>query len=148
MMLENSASGEDALRGWLVAAFAADKALIGLSELDVLVAAHRKMEKVIPCFLSEVKARGWHTDQFLDGNGSSFVTDTLNCEVDDLNGIKSSSRLLAMANSGTTYRYPLYRTLTPIRLPLLNIARSPDLYNLTTLRFAGAAFLRSDLIPI
>ncbi|XP_042379499.1 protein root UVB sensitive 2, chloroplastic-like isoform X1 [Zingiber officinale] len=74
MSLEQSASGEDALRGWLVAAFAdaMEKSGHG-SGSPVLYAAYEKMESVFPTFLSEVKMRGWHTDQFLDGNGKRYA---------------------------------------------------------------------------
>lgn len=75
MSLEQSASGEDALRGWLVAAFAdaMEKSGHGSAGLPVLNAAYEKMEGVFPAFLSEVKMRGWHTDQFLDGNGKRYA---------------------------------------------------------------------------
>ncbi|XP_074583091.1 protein root UVB sensitive 2, chloroplastic-like [Curcuma longa] len=75
MSLEQSASGEDALRGWLVAAFAdaMEKSGDGSSGLPVLNAAYEKMESVFPGFLSEVKMRGWYTDQFLDGNGKRYA---------------------------------------------------------------------------
>ncbi|KAJ4747007.1 hypothetical protein LUZ62_081412 [Rhynchospora pubera] len=70
LVLEVNATGEDALRGWLVAAFAAEMDKSGASSLEneILHEAHGKMEKVFPSFLSQVKNRGWHTDQFLDGN--------------------------------------------------------------------------------
>ena len=63
MVLEHGASGEDALRGWLVAAFI-EKRAFG--------EAYGQMEAVFPSFISEVKARGWHTDRFLDGRGCRF----------------------------------------------------------------------------
>ncbi|XP_072989034.1 protein root UVB sensitive 2, chloroplastic [Typha latifolia] len=74
MVLEQSATGEDALRGWLVAAFASkmENSALG-SEQAILHEAYEKMERVFPSFVSEVKTRGWHTDQFLDGNGSRFA---------------------------------------------------------------------------
>lgn len=75
MILEKSANGEDALRGWLVAAFSRENGLAtgAVKEEEVVGAAYRKMEKVFPAFISEVKSRGWHTDQFLDGNRSRFA---------------------------------------------------------------------------
>ncbi|XP_010920475.2 protein root UVB sensitive 2, chloroplastic isoform X1 [Elaeis guineensis] len=74
LVLEQSATGEDALRGWLVAAFAADMEKLGLgSSQTVLPVAYEKMESIFPSFLSELKTRGWHTDQFLDGNGCRFA---------------------------------------------------------------------------
>lgn len=73
-MLEETASGEDALRGWLVAALAADMESCGLeSGLPALQTAYARMEKLFPTFLSELKAKGWHTDQFLDGTGRRFA---------------------------------------------------------------------------
>ncbi|TVU00429.1 hypothetical protein EJB05_54139, partial [Eragrostis curvula] len=74
MVLEQSASGEDALRGWLVAAFALDMERSGIGSRDtVLNEAYEKMERVFPKFVSEVRSRGWYTDQFLDGNGSRIA---------------------------------------------------------------------------
>lgn len=73
MILESSANGEDALRGWLVAAFSTEKELSCMLEEEVMCEAYKKMEKVFPTFISKVKSRGWHTDQFLDGNGSRFA---------------------------------------------------------------------------
>ncbi|KAK8955193.1 hypothetical protein KSP40_PGU020219 [Platanthera guangdongensis] len=75
MILEKSANGEDALRGWLVAAYSRENELAAgvVEEEEVVGGAYRKMEKVFPAFISEVKSRGWHTDQFLDGNGSRFA---------------------------------------------------------------------------
>lgn len=74
MVLEVNATGEDALRGWLVAAFAAemDKSGASSSENEILLEAQEKMKKVFPSFLCQVKSRGWHTDQFLDGNRIRF----------------------------------------------------------------------------
>jgi hypothetical protein len=74
MVLEQSASGEDALRGWLVAAFASEMEKSGVGSRDsVLNDAYQKMERVFPTFVSEVRSRGWYTDQFLDGNGSRIA---------------------------------------------------------------------------
>lgn len=73
MILENGAVGEDALRGWLVAAFCKESESAGVSEAEVMGAAYKKMGKIFPSFLSEVKSRGWHTDQFMDGNGCRFA---------------------------------------------------------------------------
>ncbi|KAK6259963.1 hypothetical protein SCA6_014437 [Theobroma cacao] len=74
MLLEHNATAEDALRGWLVAAFAArmEKSLnepIG----SVLQDAYDRMNTMFTPFLSELQAKGWHTDRFLDGTGSRFV---------------------------------------------------------------------------
>ncbi|KAI3526611.1 hypothetical protein L1887_05868 [Cichorium endivia] len=65
MVLEQNASGEDALRGWLVAAFAN-------REVEMLEDAYEKMNVVVPKLVSELRAKGWHTDRFLDGTGSRF----------------------------------------------------------------------------
>lgn len=74
MLLEQNATAEDALKGWLVAAYAAEMKK-SFHELDasVLLDAYEKMDKVFSPFLSEVQAKGWHTDRFLDGAGSRFV---------------------------------------------------------------------------
>ncbi|VFQ68250.1 unnamed protein product [Cuscuta campestris] len=74
MILEHNATGEDALRGWLVAAYASamEKSLHGSGE-NVVQEAYEKMNTVFIPLLSELQAKGWHTDQFLDGRGSRFV---------------------------------------------------------------------------
>ncbi|XP_028765500.1 protein root UVB sensitive 2, chloroplastic [Neltuma alba] len=73
MVLEHDASGEDALRGWLVAAYAAQ---MTKSSRDLgartLQEAYDKMNDVFPVFLRALQNRGWHTDRFLDGAGSRF----------------------------------------------------------------------------
>ncbi|KAL5059692.1 hypothetical protein RYX36_031296 [Vicia faba] len=74
MVLKQDASGEDALRGWLVAAFAAQ--IEGSSHelsVSVLQDAYDKMNGVFPVFLKELQSKGWHTDRFLDGTGSRFT---------------------------------------------------------------------------
>ncbi|XP_014627658.1 protein root UVB sensitive 2, chloroplastic isoform X1 [Glycine max] len=74
MVLEQDASGEDALRGWLVAAYAArtESSSHELSATSVLHEAYEKMNGVFPVFLRELQNKGWHTDRFLDGTGSRF----------------------------------------------------------------------------
>ncbi|XP_057438556.1 protein root UVB sensitive 2, chloroplastic-like isoform X1 [Lotus japonicus] len=74
MVLEQDASGEDALRGWLVAAYAAqiENSSHELSA-SVLHEAYKKMTGVFPVFLKELQSKGWHTDRFLDGTGSRFA---------------------------------------------------------------------------
>ncbi|XP_076960991.1 protein root UVB sensitive 2, chloroplastic-like [Bidens hawaiensis] len=69
MVLEQTASGEDALRGWLVAAYAS---LAANREVEVLEEAYEKMNMVMPTLVSELRAKGWHTDRFLDGTGSRY----------------------------------------------------------------------------
>ncbi|KAI4301103.1 hypothetical protein L6164_034417 [Bauhinia variegata] len=75
MVLKQDASGEDALRGWLVAAYAAqmDKSSRELST-SVLHEAYQKMNDVFPQFLKELQNKGWHTDRFLDGAGTRFAS--------------------------------------------------------------------------
>ncbi|KAE9619370.1 hypothetical protein Lal_00047422 [Lupinus albus] len=74
MVLEKDAVGEDALRGWLVAAYAAqiDKSSHALSA-GTLQEAYERMNDVFPVFLNELQNKGWHTDRFLDGTGSRFA---------------------------------------------------------------------------
>ncbi|KAL9285044.1 hypothetical protein ACSQ67_024574 [Phaseolus vulgaris] len=75
MVLEQDASGEDALRGWLVAAYAAQLVSSSRHELSasVLHEAYEKMNGVFPIFLKELQNKGWYTDRFLDGTGSRFA---------------------------------------------------------------------------
>eukprot|EP01018_Ginkgo_biloba_P005628 Gb_08952 [translate_table: standard] len=86
LVLQYAATGEDALRGWLLAAYAAEMARIsgnsynllgkegfGLMKEEVLDKAYEKMEKVFPSFVSGLKEKGWHTDLFLDGTGTRFA---------------------------------------------------------------------------
>ncbi|KAJ4726878.1 protein root UVB sensitive 2, chloroplastic-like [Melia azedarach] len=73
MVLEQNASGEDALRGWLVAAYAASMEKSSHDpSLSVLQDAYEKMNSVFTPFLSGLRAKGWYTDRFLDGIGSRF----------------------------------------------------------------------------
>lgn len=74
MVLKQDASGEDALRGWLVAAFAAQSESSSHElSASVLQEAYEKMNRVFPVFLKELQNKGWHTDRFLDGTGSRFA---------------------------------------------------------------------------
>ncbi|KAL9264328.1 root UVB sensitive 2, chloroplastic-like protein [Drosera capensis] len=74
MVLEHDATGEDALRGWLLAGFASS---LGRTTQDlnpgILLEAYEKMDNVFPRFLAELREKGWHTDRFLDGIGSRFA---------------------------------------------------------------------------
>ncbi|KAL2321045.1 hypothetical protein Fmac_030014 [Flemingia macrophylla] len=74
MVLEQDASGEDALRGWLVAAYAA-QVESSSHELNasVMHEAYEKMNGIFPVFLDGLQNKGWHTDRFLDGTGSRFT---------------------------------------------------------------------------
>ncbi|KAI3780797.1 hypothetical protein L2E82_10788 [Cichorium intybus] len=71
MVLEDNATGEDALRGWLVAAYASNMEE-NVSKWDHLQYAYEKMKVVMRTLLPEIQARGWHTDRFLDGKGMRF----------------------------------------------------------------------------
>ncbi|KAF8388226.1 hypothetical protein HHK36_026892 [Tetracentron sinense] len=74
MVLELNATGEDALRGWLVAAYAASMEKSSHEPGErVLQNAYSKMDSLFPSILSELKMKGWHTDRFLDGTGSRFA---------------------------------------------------------------------------
>lgn len=74
LVLECNATGEDALRGWLVAAYAASmKKSFNDPSLTALQDAYEKMNSVFPTLLSQLQAKGWHTDRFLDGTGSRFA---------------------------------------------------------------------------
>lgn len=70
LVLEQNASGEDALRGWLVAAYASPVAAD--REVEMVEEAYEKMNTMMPRLLSELRAKGWHTDRFLDGTGSRY----------------------------------------------------------------------------
>ncbi|KAI3698875.1 hypothetical protein L2E82_42761 [Cichorium intybus] len=71
MVLEDNATGEDALRGWLVAAYASNMEE-NVSKWDHLQDAYKKMKAVMRILLPEIQARRWHTDRFLDGKGIRF----------------------------------------------------------------------------
>ncbi|XP_027365421.1 protein root UVB sensitive 2, chloroplastic-like isoform X4 [Abrus precatorius] len=74
MVLEHDAIGEDALKGWLVAAYAVQiKKSSPEISTSALVKAYEKMNEVFPVFLKELQSKGWHTDRFLDGTGSRFA---------------------------------------------------------------------------
>ncbi|XP_061358495.1 protein root UVB sensitive 2, chloroplastic isoform X2 [Gastrolobium bilobum] len=74
MVLEQNASGEDALRGWLVAAYAAQiESSFHEFSANVMQEAYEKMNGAFPLFLKELQNKGWHTDRFLDGTGSRFA---------------------------------------------------------------------------
>ncbi|KAJ9169609.1 hypothetical protein P3X46_017778 [Hevea brasiliensis] len=74
MVLEQNASGEDALRGWLVAAYAASMEKSSHESSNVVLQdAYLTMNSTVDSFLSELQAKGWHTDRFLDGAGSRYA---------------------------------------------------------------------------
>ena len=74
MVLEQNATGEDALRGWLVSAYAASMEISShVYTPDVLRDAYKKMNSTFDSFLSELQSKGWHTDRFMDGAGSRFA---------------------------------------------------------------------------
>lgn len=74
MLLEHNATGEDALRGWLVAAYATSmEKSFHQPSASMLQDAYDKMNSIFTPFLCELQAKGWHTDRFLDGTGSRFA---------------------------------------------------------------------------
>lgn len=74
MVLERNATGEDALRGWLVAAYAAEvEKSFQIPSESALREGYDRMSGVFSPFLCELQAKGWHTDQFLDGTGCRFA---------------------------------------------------------------------------
>ncbi|CDP14395.1 unnamed protein product [Coffea canephora] len=74
LILEHNATAEDALRGWLVAAFTADlEKSVDDTSASILRVAYERMDTVFRPFLSELQAKGWHTDRFLDGTGCRFA---------------------------------------------------------------------------
>eukprot|EP00249_Psilotum_nudum_P018145 c26660_g1_i1 orf=127-1488(+) len=86
LVLHDFATGEDAIRGWLLAAYAAklarnqervglssSKLGFGLQKENVLDEAYKQMEKVFPTFITGLKERGWHTDLFLEGSGVRVI---------------------------------------------------------------------------
>ncbi|KAL0459404.1 UNVERIFIED_CONTAM: protein root UVB sensitive 2, chloroplastic [Sesamum latifolium] len=74
MILERNATGEDALKGWLVAAYAAEiEKTFHKTSSESLEEAYERTVNVFSPFLSELQAKGWHTDRFLDGTGCRFA---------------------------------------------------------------------------
>lgn len=73
MVLEQTATGADALKGWLVAAYTAHmwNSSPGLTP-EVVQEAYEKVNRSFPQFIEELHNKGWHTDQFLDGTGVRF----------------------------------------------------------------------------
>lgn len=74
MILDRNATGEDALRGWLVAGYASEiEKSFKVPRENALEEGYRRMMDMFSPFLSELQAKGWHTDRFLDGTGCRFV---------------------------------------------------------------------------
>ncbi|KAL6564105.1 Protein root UVB sensitive 2, chloroplastic [Orobanche hederae] len=74
MILEHNATGEDALRGWLVAAYAAEiENSFNEPSENTLLEAYERMANAFSPFISGLQAKGWHTDRFLDGTGYRFA---------------------------------------------------------------------------
>ncbi|CAM8894512.1 unnamed protein product [Rhodiola kirilowii] len=74
MILEHNATGEDALRGWLVAAYASSMERSSSQSYDTILRdAYEKVNTEFSPFLSKLQAKGWHTDRFLDGTGVRFA---------------------------------------------------------------------------
>ncbi|CAA0823971.1 Protein root UVB sensitive 2- chloroplastic, partial [Striga hermonthica] len=62
MILERNATGEDALRGWLVAAYAAETENSFEENRDNFFQdAYERMSDMFSPFISELQAKGWHT---------------------------------------------------------------------------------------
>ncbi|KAL6516170.1 hypothetical protein OROGR_019475 [Orobanche gracilis] len=74
MILERNATGEDALMGWLVAAYAAEiENSFNEPSVNALLEAYERMANAFSPFISGLQAKGWHTDRFLDGTGYRFA---------------------------------------------------------------------------
>lgn len=73
MVLEQTATGADALKGWLVAAYTARmrNSSPGFRP-EIVQEAYEKVNSVFNPFLEELHSKGWHTDRFLDGTGVRF----------------------------------------------------------------------------
>eukprot|EP00850_Spirogloea_muscicola_P016694 SM000137S00472 [mRNA] locus=s137:311893:315848:+ [translate_table: standard] len=81
MLLHQAATGEDAVRGWLLAACAAEAAEAagvsgthshgsgGALQVAALPEAYQRMEALAPPLLAGLQAAGWHTHLFLEGSG-------------------------------------------------------------------------------
>ncbi|KAL2641415.1 hypothetical protein R1flu_009002 [Riccia fluitans] len=87
LILHQSATGEDAVRGWLLAAYAyqiahkndlsgkddAGSHGFGLKKMDALRDAYQRTESSLPALLRGLKENGWHTHLFLEGSGYRAV---------------------------------------------------------------------------
>lgn len=87
LVLHQAANGEDAIRGWLMAAYAHKFACqsgsqthglvgekgFGLRKASLLKEAYEQTEKVLPAFLEGLREQGWHTELFLGGSGYRAV---------------------------------------------------------------------------
>lgn len=88
LVLHQSATGEDAVRGWLLAAYACqlahktdqrsdghgdDSHGFGLKKAAALRDAYEKTEQSLPALLEGLRENGWHTHLFLEGSGYRAV---------------------------------------------------------------------------
>lgn len=76
LVLHQSATGEDAVRGWLLAACTAKLASTPESPERMSAAldqAYAQVDNLLPSFLSGLKDKGWHTHLFLEGSGIRAV---------------------------------------------------------------------------
>ncbi|KAL3677974.1 hypothetical protein R1sor_020930 [Riccia sorocarpa] len=87
LILHQSATGEDAVRGWLLAAYAHQLAQdndpcgkddarshgFGLKKMAALRDAHERTERSLPTLIQGLKDNGWHTHLFLEGSGYRAV---------------------------------------------------------------------------
>lgn len=86
LVLHRNATGEDVVRGWLLAALAAkiakgdnhpdqrlDRKDFGLRKSEVFDQAYDHMERAFPGFIAGLRDKGWHTDLFLEGSGVRVV---------------------------------------------------------------------------
>ena len=78
MVLHQKATGEDAVRGWLLAAHVS-RVCKGRKFQDadmygkVLEKAYDETEKSLPDFISGLREQGWHSHLFLEGSGVRAV---------------------------------------------------------------------------
>lgn len=81
MVLHQKATGEDAVKGWLLAANLAkysnqierDNLSTAVVYGPVLEKAYEETERHLPEFLAGLRAHGWHTHLFLEGSGVRAV---------------------------------------------------------------------------
>ncbi|KAH7293301.1 hypothetical protein KP509_28G019600 [Ceratopteris richardii] len=78
LVIHHTATGEDVVRGWLLAAYTAKIAGskhnqyehgFGVLKLEALEEAYGHLKADFPVLISGLKERGWHTDLFLEGSG-------------------------------------------------------------------------------
>ncbi|KAJ7567252.1 hypothetical protein O6H91_02G139000 [Diphasiastrum complanatum] len=84
LLMHQSASGEDVIRGWLLAAcvtklagkevdsqiISSSTSKVASQKQDVLDRAYELMESLLPSLLNGLKEKGWRTHLFLEGSGT------------------------------------------------------------------------------